>query len=63
MRPKNKRERFEVSVRKGNKRTEQNSPIARNCTTMCSCYMCGNPRKYWKEKTLDERRNDQIKDI
>jgi hypothetical protein len=21
----------------------------------CSCYMCGNPRRRWKEKTLKER--------
>ena len=25
---------------------------------MCSCHMCGNPRKYWKEKTIQERRNE-----
>ena len=24
----------------------------------CSCHMCGNPRKYWKEKTIQERRNE-----
>ncbi|MTH94752.1 hypothetical protein E1297_01780 [Roseibium sp. RKSG952] len=22
----------------------------------CSCYMCGNPRKYFGERTLQERR-------
>lgn len=22
----------------------------------CSCFMCGNPRKWWNEKTLQERR-------
>lgn len=22
----------------------------------CSCHMCGNPRKYWKEKTMQEKR-------
>lgn len=21
---------------------------------MCSCYMCGNPRKWWKQKTRQE---------
>jgi len=21
----------------------------------CSCHMCGNPRKHWKEKTLQEK--------
>lgn len=25
----------------------------------CSCYMCGNPRKYWKELTLQEKRFSQ----
>ena len=24
----------------------------------CSCWMCGNPRKYFKEKTMQERRED-----
>lgn len=23
---------------------------------LCSCYMCGNPRRYWKEMTMAERR-------
>ncbi len=22
----------------------------------CSCMMCGNPRKYWRELTIQERR-------
>lgn len=26
--------------------------------TPCSCYMCGNPRKYFKEKTLQEKKFD-----
>ena len=25
----------------------------------CSCHMCGNPRKYWNEKTIQERRDEQ----
>jgi hypothetical protein len=25
----------------------------------CSCYMCGNPRKHWKEKTMQEKRFDE----
>lgn len=28
-----------------------------NTPKPCSCYMCGNPRKFWKEKSLDERRH------
>jgi len=22
----------------------------------CSCFMCGNPRKHWKDKTMQEKR-------
>ncbi|MDQ3749380.1 MAG: hypothetical protein M3367_10275 [Acidobacteriota bacterium] len=25
----------------------------------CSCFMCGNPRKYFNEKTVGERRQEQ----
>lgn len=28
--------------------------------TQCSCWMCGNPRKYFKEKTVQERRQEQM---
>ena len=24
----------------------------------CSCHVCGNPRKHWKEKTIQEKRFD-----
>jgi hypothetical protein len=27
--------------------------------TTCSCYLCGNPRKYFHEKHLNERRQDE----
>ena len=23
---------------------------------LCSCWMCGNPRKYWKQETIQESR-------
>lgn len=26
----------------------------------CSCYMCGNPRKYSNEQTLQEMRNNEV---
>lgn len=26
----------------------------------CSCYMCGNPRKYWKDKTMQEKRAPKV---
>lgn len=37
-------------------------------STTCSCYMCGNPRKYFKEKTRQEEifdlsSTEQIEDI
>lgn len=25
----------------------------------CSCYMCGNPRRHFNEKSVQERRKDQ----
>ena len=27
---------------------------------MCSCWMCGNPRKYFNEKTIQEKRNEIV---
>ena len=30
------------------------SPIYRKTKCPCSCYMCGNPRRQWGEKSLDE---------
>ncbi len=29
-------------------------PKAIDTPTPCSCFMCGNPRKWWKSKTLRE---------
>jgi hypothetical protein len=26
----------------------------------CSCYMCGNPRKWWKQKTIQEKKMDEF---
>lgn len=31
------------------------SGIVVDTPTPCSCYMCGNPRKYFKEKTIQEQ--------
>lgn len=25
----------------------------------CSCHMCGNPRKHWKDKTVQEKRFEE----
>ena len=26
----------------------------------CSCYMCGNPRKWWHQKTIQEKKMDDF---
>jgi hypothetical protein len=28
--------------------------------TLCSCYMCGNPRKWFGQKTFQEKRYEEI---
>ena len=28
---------------------------------VCSCVMCGNPRRKWKEKTIQEKKFEEIK--
>jgi hypothetical protein len=33
--------------------------IYANTHTPCSCWMCGNPRKYFNEKTLQELKTEQ----
>lgn len=33
---------------------------AMNCGNP-NCVMCGNPRKFWKEKTIQEKRGEQMK--
>lgn len=31
-----------------------------NTATRCSCFMCGNPRKYFKERSVQEKRWMQV---
>jgi len=70
--PVNKRERFLVGVKKSKKRVsrfysyltkiqhpdwvEKSAQRRRNCTKTCSCAGCGNPRKYFNEETIQEKR-------
>ncbi len=90
--PKNKRERFLIGKRKGEKRSylywsgysnwfdlpdyfykksprnkgveyeekkrllEKSKAIRRDTTKLCSCPQCGNPRRHFKERTLQEKR-------
>lgn len=70
--PVNKRERFLIGVKKSKKRValfmsykeKVNDPERvkhwerhhRNTSKTCSCPMCGNPRKYSGELTMQEQR-------
>lgn len=38
---------------------ESSSKLANNIS-ICSCYMCGNPRKWWDEITFQEQKINQI---
>lgn len=43
----------------GNKAKERFIRLASNHGKLCSCYMCGNPRRHHKEKTIQELRFEQ----
>ncbi|MEZ4829423.1 MAG: hypothetical protein R3C61_24535 [Bacteroidia bacterium] len=47
-----KRKNYHTAQRHGG-----NSPSVVNTPRPCSCALCGNPRKYWKEKTYQEKKN------
>jgi hypothetical protein len=53
---KRKRARYWTAV------TERQRAIAVNTPCRCSCWMCGNPRRHWGEKTVQEQRADAIED-
>jgi len=36
--------------------TVQQLGLLTNTPKICSCYMCGNPRKYWKESPFQEKK-------
>lgn len=72
MRPTNKADRVRIGKKHGKRRAEgllynlfgddkdevikRHKKRLRNTTTRCSCYMCGNPRKFFNEKTIQERK-------
>ena len=74
--PVDKRERFLVSVKKSKKRvshfysylTKLQHPdwvakaeqMRRNTTKTCSCTGCGNPRKWFGEKTMQEKKCGEL---
>ncbi|BBH11723.1 hypothetical protein [Chromobacterium haemolyticum] len=42
----------------GRQLSPQESSKVVNTPTPCSCWMCGNPRKYFKQKTYQEQKQD-----
>jgi hypothetical protein len=38
---------------------ERNAQLRRNTTKLCSCNLCGNPRKWYKDKSLQEKKFEQ----
>ena len=42
-----------------NAMTNRQKGMAANTAQMCSCYMCGNPRKWFTELTMQEQRFSQ----
>ena len=39
---------------------EKIAHIYANHGKLCSCHMCGNPRKHWNEKTIQERKHEEM---
>lgn len=39
--------------------TEKDAGLYPHHGKVCSCYMCGNPRKYWGELTIQEKRANE----
>lgn len=39
---------------------EKVANIYANHGKVCSCHMCGNPRKHWNEKTIQERKVEEM---
>ena len=33
--------------------------LRKNTTKLCSCFMCGNKRKYFNEKTMQEQKQEE----
>lgn len=74
MRPKNKLERQNKGNVKGKRRAkglnnyfvgyltdafDDDCKRLRNTTKMCSSYCCGNQRKWFNEKTMQEKRHEE----
>lgn len=63
MHPKNKRQRVKMGKTKAKRRCQNgcgNTNVRlENTTVHCSCTMCGNPRKHFNEKTIQEKQFDE----
>lgn len=66
--PQNKHDRVRKGHLKGHKRNiilkgalKQEHHL-RDTTKPCSCPMCGNPRKFFGEKTIQERKHENLND-
>lgn len=40
--------------------TDTDVGVYAHTPAICSCYACGNPRKHWNEKTMQEKRMDEF---
>lgn len=65
--PKNRFERKVVGKNKSKRRVpdfvpkndlDKESSHYRDTTKLCSCAMCGNPRKFFGDRTIQEKRNE-----
>jgi hypothetical protein len=44
---------------RGENNIEKTAKLTRNTTKLCSCAMCGNARKFFGEKTRQEKKADE----
>ena len=40
--------------------TDADVGVYAHTPALCSCYMCGNPRKWWDQKTIQEKKMDDF---
>lgn len=47
-------------ARRDNFRDPENMARIHNHLALCSCHLCGNPRKHWNELTIQEKRQEAV---
>jgi hypothetical protein len=40
--------------------TDADVGVYAHTPALCSCYMCGNPRKWWDQKTIHEKKMEDF---